>query len=629
MQDRIISIFRLTTLSFFVASSLQSCSTNRIQKARLNYLIEQIPQKYSLSDKGRSEVYSSFVDSLERADHAFSTRDYSHIAMTGSGIISGAFVKVPDLPKLSEEALMDNFFTSEASWNSAPWSENYSERIYREYVLPYRIDTEQLDPMWRSQAYYDYSPLLYESNPLSQCKKIERQLLFSIYSIFRDTARNSYKHYSTYKRGCCDDQCVYTAMIMRSVGLPVSIDIIPSWGDVNLGHSFNSLILPDESSIGFNSIDDLEHGIDFTYKVPKIYRKGFSIQKKSVFFRYRDSEYIPNLFNDFNLFDVTSDYGIQTVDFSIHKANRSKNRIAYLAVPCRDLWNIVAYGARKGRHYKFSNIGTGYHNHETQEKGENIGDGIVYLPLTLDNVGKQYPVTYPVILSRNDEPHYLIPDTLRKRTIYLSRKYPKLERIRNFARELELCVIEGANSRDFSDAVRLHTIVTQLESHLQTISIDCPQAFSYYRIRKRSGGLSIGELGFIDSAGERISGDWIASTFIESEKSIANVFDQNILTYFSCPGGFNDLWIGLDCKHPISISGFSISPRTDDNDVCPGDLYELFYWDNEWKSLGRQIATDFCLIYENVPDNALLYLKDLTKGIEERPFTYETKQIWW
>ena len=32
----------------------------------------------------------------------------------------------------------------------------------------------------------------------------------------------------------------------------------------------------------------------------------------------------------------------------------------------------------------------------------------------------------------------------------------------------------------------------------------------------------------------------------------------------------------------------------------------------------------------NVPDHALLYLKDYTRGAEERPFTYvDGKQIWW
>ena len=47
-------------------------------------------------------------------------------------------------------------------------------------------------------------------------------------------------------------------------------------------------------------------------------------------------------------------------------------------------------------------------------------------------------------------------------------------------------------------------------------------------------------------------------------------------------------------------------------------------------SLGQQRAIESKLTYTNVPDNALLLLKDLTKGEEERIFTYENdKQVWW
>lgn len=73
-------------------------------------------------------------------------------------------------------------------------------------------------------------------------------------------------------------------------------------------------------------------------------------------------------------------------------------------------------------------------------------------------------------------------------------------------------------------------------------------------------------------------------------------------------------------------------PRSDDNFIKEGELYELFYWDKEWKSLGQQSGSRQLqyLEYDNVPDNALLLLRNLTKGKEERIFTYENgKQIWW
>lgn len=50
------------------------------------------------------------------------------------------------------------------------------------------------------------------------------------------------------------------------------------------------------------------------------------------------------------------------------------------------------------------------------------------------------------------------------------------------------------------------------------------------------------------------------------------------------------------------------------------------------ESLGRQVGSRQLqyLEYDNVPDNALLLLRNLTKGKEERIFTCEDgKQVWW
>ena len=66
------------------------------------------------------------------------------------------------------------------------------------------------------------------------------------------------------------------------------------------------------------------------------------------------------------------------------------------------------------------------------------------------------------------------------------------------------------------------------------------------------------------------------------------------------------------------------------NAIQVGDCYELLYWDGEWVSLGAKGATTTCLDYNNVPKNALLWLRDRTTGREERIFTYKNgRQMWW
>ena len=85
-------------------------------------------------------------------------------------------------------------------------------------------------------------------------------------------------------------------------------------------------------------------------------------------------------------------------------------------------------------------------------------------------------------------------------------------------------------------------------------------------------------------------------------------------------------------KKKTLLSGVEFQFRNDDNLIREGELYELFYFiDKGVESLGKQYGTSQqVLIYENVPENALFWLRNYTRGKEERIFTYENgEQIWW
>lgn len=88
--------------------------------------------------------------------------------------------------------------------------------------------------------------------------------------------------------------------------------------------------------------------------------------------------------------------------------------------------------------------------------------------------------------------------------------------------------------------------------------------------------------------------------------------------------------VGIDFGKPHMVDHIIYYPKNDGNFVMPGNEYELFYYDMKWISLGKQKATEHLLIYDNVPVNALLLLKNYTEGDEERIFTYDGgKQVWW
>lgn len=88
--------------------------------------------------------------------------------------------------------------------------------------------------------------------------------------------------------------------------------------------------------------------------------------------------------------------------------------------------------------------------------------------------------------------------------------------------------------------------------------------------------------------------------------------------YLSLDKG-GEVVVDLGCAAVIDCLEYM--PRNDDNFISPGDIYELFCHAGTegWKSLGKQRADTTCLDWI-VPDNALFWLRDLTRGREEHIF---------
>jgi len=85
-----------------------------------------------------------------------------------------------------------------------------------------------------------------------------------------------------------------------------------------------------------------------------------------------------------------------------------------------------------------------------------------------------------------------------------------------------------------------------------------------------------------------------------------------------------------DCNKTTDIVVRKKYPEDVSNNIRKGEAYELFYWRDEWLSLGIVKASSDSLIYNNVPEHALFLIKDINKDGQERIFTYsDDKQIWW
>jgi hypothetical protein len=64
--------------------------------------------------------------------------------------------------------------------------------------------------------------------------------------------------------------------------------------------------------------------------------------------------------------------------------------------------------------------------------------------------------------------------------------------------------------------------------------------------------------------------------------------------------------------------------------LAPGKEYELSYWMDGWQSLGKKVAGDGPLVFENVPAGSMYWLTAEDSDREERIFTIEDgAQVWW
>ena len=189
---------------------------------------------------------------------------------------------------------------------------------------------------------------------------------------------------------------------------------------------------------------------------------------------------------------------------------------------------------------------------------------------------------------------------------------------------------QAAHKEDFSDAVTVHTFKEYSVSG--SINVSDTTKYRYWRyICPKPYRCNIAELMFLDKDNKKLTG-----TIIGSEERSKNphysrsaAFDLDPLTFFASKT-LRDGWVGLDFGKPESVGRIGYMTRNDDNNVRIGDTYELFYWDMDWVSLGKQIADDFSLTFHHVPQNALLLLRNLTRGTDERIFLYkDVKQLWY
>lgn len=186
--------------------------------------------------------------------------------------------------------------------------------------------------------------------------------------------------------------------------------------------------------------------------------------------------------------------------------------------------------------------------------------------------------------------------------------------------------IEGDNNIKFSNPKLMAEIKDTIDYTFQVWESNYTDPVRYIRYVPPTGILQVAEIKLYEDTSLEKE---IRMKPVTLLPYIEHVTDGDILSflYLTSEGIIEPLVFALE--RPQSIRSIYYVTRTDDNYVWEEDVYELLYQDGPdgWKSLGTKTATSKHITF-NAPKNALLWLRDKTKGREEQVFIYKHNRQW-
>lgn len=588
------------------------------------YLIENMPSHYTYVMNEDLVRYHDHIemmmDSLKNEPLHIKDSVYRKILKSYNHLV---FEKVKDIHVITSRFLIDNIEHSFKVWNDHQWAQHLSFDEFCEYILPYKVFEGQLLDNWKEFFYDRYNKLLsnlpysslYSKSSYMACEILNQALYHELRPSLNSELHEPILRLKTLlsiPSGPCDEYSIIATAVMRANGIPTGMDFTPQWPFRSLGHSWNFLHENTKNNISFegaSSTISVRHKKD--HIMAKVFRHTYRINREieGLIEHERD---VPPLFLNLLMEDVTREY-LSTIDIELKV--EKKSGLVYLAVFNNRDWEILAWGKCKNGKVTFSEI----------------GKDVLYLPVKYKNNAIE-PIGNPFIVRLDNSITELKIDTAKKQTLRLTRKFPLWSNAFNMHMRKVGSKIQGSNHPEFIDS---HTetfhVFTDLENNININPEN--KKYKYWRVLSADDGFSnVSELKFYREDNSQVAGKIIGTN--GSQDGIRykkeDAFDEDLLTFFDAPEGSGG-WVGMEFDTSISITRVTCMMRGDGNDIEIGDEYELVYWKNgKWVSLGKKIAQDISLEYENCPVGTVFLLHNKTKGKEERIFTYENgKQIWW
>lgn len=599
------------------------------------YLIQNMPFRYGFDGEGIDKLHQFY----QAASHSNLEPKAIADSMQAQGVnfsFSELTIK-QDIRTIKSDFLIDHIDAAFDIWHSQPWGKQIDFKTFCENILPYRIGNERLQPWIRSLNKH-FSPLLDSikntpdsANMVKACEVVLQQLqdLKRHYGHGLPTGVTIGPQNALWFAGDCREFTDILTYIMRSLGFPVGCDKMPMTANYFLPHFWNYLIDSQGNTL-YGSIlfktSKFEPALNYTAPKGKVMREKFELNQ-DIDTKLKSITAVDSIYPTYRYFtdkDVTALYigdSIKHVSIPFSKLfiKPHKDDIIYICFSSHLSWTPVYVAWQRSGVIDISDI---------------EGDVIMCLAVYRNN--QMTTISQPFkINKKNGKIRYYNPSD-KYQSICLYYKFDDIFR-EKFSIGMLGGVFEGSNTPDFSLVDTLYQISRSPIRLYSKAKSKSNKAYKYLRYFGPQGGKCyVAEVTFYGHAPnsktiQQINGECIGRANVvwkEDKYPFTNVFDNDPYTSMVSEVLYGG-WTGLKLQAPMIVDSITYTPRNRRNFIEAGDEYQLYYYDRTWKSLGVQIARADSIIF-SAPTNALLYLKNNSKGNQERIFEYtKGKQIFW
>ncbi|MDI3322526.1 hypothetical protein [Pinibacter soli] len=317
-----------------------------------------------------------------------------------------------DADTITASYLIDEVNTSFDKWKQSPLSLSFPD--YCEYLLPYRTSVEPLQN-WRRRYESKFSSV----GAVATEKGINTKSLTDIKNIITSyiaplpgkNLKNDPQYIlgpinillRTHDEGDCQNMAAYRTYILRSQGIPATVDIVPFWGTSTGSHY--STVTMESGKERIAAETGMLTSKDLIREPAKVLRTTFSSQKNTIASLTDEKNIPPGVLRNANYLDVTKEYwSVQDVQIPLFFRKVSAPSYVFACVLNGLEWRPVWWSRTANNRAVFTNM----------------SKGVVYLPMYYV-ANKLQPAGNPIAVGSNSS-NLLSPDTLHRRIVQIKQQ---------------------------------------------------------------------------------------------------------------------------------------------------------------------------------------------------------------